>query len=370
MTRVGFIGIATVAAVVSIASAAQAQTPQPPPRAAQGQPPPAPPARDKWRLTFRAGGSIPNAPSTGLSALPPVGLPDNLLPGTADRSVPSWFFGDGATILNANLPPGARPITPLDAVLTSAALARSTGPVFGLSISRAVGSRYRLEFSIDGARSGPAFTSSARGAIEASRASFADAFGSLFAVFPTSSASSTATVSDGQRLEWMVSGAVDVTLRATPRNEWHATAGVGFVSDAGTGPTAALDGHNGFTIGTLAFAEEDRVTLTSIRDQRPFLLLGGGWAHNLSRRWGLSADLRVALSGPGETTQVATNPAFTLHSPPDVPTIVTGRGAPTIVFANFNGGSSLGPPLATFTSFVATGVQVRAELTAGLFLRF
>lgn len=373
--RIRFVmaGLGALAILVAIAPAALAQAPAGP-RGDAGQRQPAPRDRrnpDKWRLTFRAGESIPGAPSSGLSALPPVGLPQNFLPGLADRPVPSWYFGDGSTILNANLPPGGHPITPLDGVLTSAAIARSAGPLFGFTISRAITPRFRLEFSADASRTAPAFTSSARQAIETSRAGFVDAFGSLFAVpfFQNPSVSSTATVADGSRVEWLLSGAIDVMLHATPRSEWHATVGVGLLSVGADGPTATLDGRDAFHVVSRAFAEEDRVTISSLLDRRTFLLLGGGWSHTLTRRWGVSGDLRVALSGPGEVTQVSTSPTVTHFSPPDIPTIVTGPGAPTLTFSN-NGVSTLSTTLAPFTTFVSTGVQVRAELTAGLFLRF
>jgi hypothetical protein len=146
-------------------------------------------------------------------------------------------------------------------------------------------------------------------------------------------------------------------------------AGLGLISNPGTSASATLDGQDSFKLASLSFAEDDHVTISSLRESRPVVLLGGGWTRNLTRRWGLAADLRVAMSGPAETTQVSTNPTVTHFSPPDVPTIVIGPGLPTVTFSN-NGTSTLGTKLAPFTTFVATGVQVRAEVTAGLFLRF
>jgi hypothetical protein len=142
--------------------------------------------------------------------------------------------------------------------------------------------------------------------------------------------------------------------------------------DPGTGASATLLGHYTFVASPFlpAYDETDAVTISSKRTTRPVVLIGGGWSHDLSRRWGLAADARVTLSGVGETTSVATTPKAALQSPGQGLILIISQ-TPSVVFSNVaSPPSSLSTRLSSFTTFVATGVQVRAELTAGIFLRF
>src|SRR5687767_14797788 len=87
-----------------------------------------------WEIEGVGGLSIPRLPSGGEAALPPPGATITttsvLFP---SRSVPSWFFGDGAALLNGvNARFGATPIVPLDAALGAVGLNTSTGPAFGV----------------------------------------------------------------------------------------------------------------------------------------------------------------------------------------------------------------------------------------------
>jgi hypothetical protein len=266
-------------------------------------------------------------------------------------------------------------VTPLDGVLTSASIRRQRGAAFGLALSRTLTPRFGLEFAVDGSATAPTFTPAASSALEASRASFADAFTTFLSpsFVSNQSVTATSTVDAGHREEWLVSGALDITLRRSARSEWHATAGVGLVSDPGTGSAASLTGHYAFLInpGAVPYDETDSVTITSTRTTRPFVLVGGGWSHDLSRRWGVAGDLRVMLSGVGETTSVATNPHVVVQADRSRTLLLFTETSPSLVFSNdplFK--SSLSDSLASFPTFVATGLQIRAELTAGIFLRF
>jgi hypothetical protein len=341
-----------------------------------------PAAGPAWRVTFRAGGALVNKPSSGVATLPAPGPPLNLPFGFATRQVPSWYFGDGAsilnnTILNSNLP-GNRSIVPLDTLLTTASIVRPRGATFGATVSRAFGSRYRLDMSIDAARSAPTFSASALAAIEASRASFTDAWNSLI-FLQGLTVTSTATVNHGDSFEWLATGAIDITLWSTRRSTWYATIGGGVVSDPGANPSATLVGHYAFVSGSAPgapFDETDTVTIHSVRVASPVALLGAGWTHDLSRRWGLNADVRIALSGNGVKTVLDATPERVLQSNRNLQLIAVIPPNPAIVFSNIVGAgppfvSTLSAePLASFTTFSATGLQVRTELTAGLFLRF
>ena len=373
----GLVAAVIVAASASSASAqATLKTPDDAsPNAAASQSPPTPPRPSRWRLTFRGGGLLPGGASGGVGALPAPGIPINFV-GFGTHAVPSWFFGDGASILNTAMAPVGHALTPIDSVLTSPSISRQRGGAFGIAVTRSLSPRYSLEFALDGSATAPSLTPAARSTLEASRASFVDAFTTFFAMrqgavtSPTTSA--TLNVTQGGRWEWTFTGAVDVTLHRTARSEWHAIAGLGIVADPGGSAGATLLGHYTFVATPVlpAYDETDAVTISSRRQTRPVVLFGGGWSHDLSRRWGVAADARVTLSGVGETTSVATNPKRVLQ-PSGQGLILIFTQSPAIVFSNVgNPASSLATTLSPTTSFVATGVQLRAELTAGLFLRF
>jgi hypothetical protein len=369
----------------SPAPGVEAQTSQGP-RPGVPRPAPRPVPPRKWRLTFRAGGALVNQPTTGLSALPPAGLPENLGANRSTRIEPTWFFGDGAALLNTVLTQRglATPFVPIDSTLTSAGIARPSGAAFGVSISKDVGRRYRLEVSLDGTQSAPAFTTAALAALEASRGSFTSTWNALLseAFVQNTAVSATNTVAPGSSLEWLTTGVVHVNLRARPHSTWYATLGGGFVADTGTGPSATLVGHIAFqtpfqlTTGPIAvpFSQTDTVVVTAVRPKRGLGLLGGGWSHDLTKRVGISADVRLALSGNGVKTLVNATPTETqTNTTPIVFLVNVSPGSPTVFFSSKSSAiaSSLtGAPVASFGTFTGGGLQVRAQLTAGFFYRF
>src|SRR5207248_2356220 len=54
----------------------------------------------KWSIEVHGGANAPTNPSGGTSALPPPGVTFSTLVGRDSRRVPSWYFGDGASLLN------------------------------------------------------------------------------------------------------------------------------------------------------------------------------------------------------------------------------------------------------------------------------
>jgi hypothetical protein len=275
----------------------------------------------------------------------------------------------------------SHPIVPLDAVLTSAAVAQRNGASFGVTVSRTLNARYRLNLSIDGARSGPTFTAGALAGIESSRTSFTSAWNTFLAApgLQTQSVTSTASIVQGSSLEWLATGAIDITLLSTGRSTWYATIGAGLVSDLGAGPTATLTGNYAFTQNpslNLPFNETDTVVVRSARTTHAVGILGGGWTHDLSRRWGISADARLALSGNGLRMLVDATPTRVLQTDRSREIVLAFGPTPAIEFNNATGGvppfiSTLsGGPLSGFATFTGTGLQIRAELTGGIFLRF
>jgi len=166
--------------------------------AAHGQPP----EPSKWEIGFHAGALIHYQTSSS-NTLPPPAQPyaafirPVLEP---SRHVSSWYFGDGANLFNAAAD-RVRPaeglalpipkIIPLDPVLTSS-VAKPGGAAFGFRVSRRITRRAAAEFSIE--RTGKLFISDQGvSRIDASRSSFAAAFGSVTGV----AANSSSTIKQG-----------------------------------------------------------------------------------------------------------------------------------------------------------------------------
>lgn len=339
-----------------------------------------PPTPPKWQLSIRIGGDRLNQPTSGAATLPPQGIPENVAMDVSSRQVPSWFFGDGAALLNAVLTERhvSTPFVPIDSAVTTAGISRSNGPAFGLTLSRAVSQRYRVEVSLDGAQIAPIFTAAALGALETSRASFVSTWQSILkpAAFSQQSVSATNAVEEGSRLEWLVTGAVDITLRSKPHSTWYATLGGGLAADTGRGPTATLSGQYAFQFPfgptLVPYAQSDTVTIVSARSRRPVGLLGGGWTHDLTKRLGVQADLRVGLGSNGVKTMVSATPKETLAFTPIDFILLLSLNPSVVLVSNqrFLNSTLSGPPLASFTTFSGGGLQVQTQLTAGFFLRF
>src|SRR5690349_11196250 len=72
------------------------------------------PARDaaasstKWEIEAHWGGAFANAPA-GATALPNVGVPFTTFTGFPSRTIPSWYFGDGAALANERAAIGGNP---------------------------------------------------------------------------------------------------------------------------------------------------------------------------------------------------------------------------------------------------------------------
>jgi hypothetical protein len=382
------VAIGLMALLCGVTRMASAQTPAGGDKAVPVPPAPQarrPTAQSVWRVTLRAGSTLVNRPSSGTSALPAPGLPENLgfFPpqNLWTQQVPSWYFGSGASILNnalQGLVPGQRPIVPLDSTLTSASIRRQNGAAFGVTVSRKATKRLLLELSLDATQSAPMFSPAALSGIESARASFSSSWNALLAgsFLHNATATSTTAIVQGASMEWLATGAVDIILRSTARSMWYATVGGGVVSDPGTAPSVTVIGHLAFNVGSanVPFDQTDTVVIQAMRAKRPVGILGGGWSHDLTRRWGVTADLRIALSANAVKTLLDARPTEVLQTDRSRELVLIFPSSPSLVFNNasapsFN--STLGgPALSSFVTFSGAGLQLRTQIAGGVFLRF
>ncbi len=334
----------------------------------------------KWEIEFHGGGGLVNNPTDGTGNLPTAGPPFTSVVGTTSRRTSSWYFGDGAVLLNqVNAALGvAQAITPLDPVLKRSLADRRRGASFGFRVSRAISRRFSAEFTFDYAPGRLTMSPAALAGIEASRASFTSAWNALIANGPflRSTVTSVSTIHDRDGKQTFTTGALNINLKTTGKVIPYATAGAGLIAKIGGTPSASLTGNYQFqTLGPFLFPvnETDTVTLRSSIDDSVAGVLGGGLKYFVSPRWGIRFDVRAFLNKASTATVVDTRPSVSVVTT-QLPSGVTASfTTPSLQFSNnaaFGSSSLTGSPLTGFRSFSGSGLQSHMNVTAGVFLRF
>lgn len=352
-----------VAAALAItAGAASAQTPTASER--------------RWEVEGFGGLSLFELPSGGAAALPPAGPPLTTSgPTNPSRRVPTWFLGDGASLLNGvNAEFGvAGRITPLDGALASLGLSGANAPAFGLRIRRRISGRLAVEVSADILPGSRALSPELVNAVEATRASFQSAFTGLLASGPFTAVAVTATASMANRSSREL--ATTAALRWSPssgRIRPFITLGGGLVHQVGALPSVTLTGNYRFQIlGTVPINETDTLRLRYEQGAALVGVVGAGVRGTLSERLGWTLDGRVLLGQQTLTLRLDSEPTVTPGAPGG---FIESFTTPAIQFSNSaNTGreSSLsGTPLTGFRAFTTSGLQTRYLFTAGLVVKF
>ncbi len=330
----------------------------------------------KWEIELFGGGTLANHPAGGTAALPGPGAPFTAANGQPSRRESSWYFGDGASLLNqvnAGLGVPQR-ITPLDGVLNTSVAQREGGGDMGLRVSRIINPRFTAEATVEYGFGRLDLTSAGSGGIEASRATFISAWNGFFSGPGFSGSTVTAnakTIRPGRQL--FTTGAVNIALKQDQKMIPYVTVGAGVISNLGDAPSTSLTGSYQFSLaGPTPVHETDSVTLRYVTGNHVFVgVIGGGLKYYVSPRWGVRLDARLYLSHNTIDTLVDTSPRVFTLTP-------AGSGAsannPAIQFSNspLTGiQSSLSAPATTgVRTFEGGGVQSQPSVTAGIFRRF
>lgn len=336
----------------------------------------------KWEFEIHFGGAFGNLPAAGapLSTFP-VGeaftVPQT---GRPSRYASTWYFGDGATLIN-QIAAGftgavAARMTPLDPVLTKAGVDRKRGLDFGGRVSRRLTSRLSAEFSVDSVAGTVSLSDAALKGIEATRASFAPMWNGIIAtgagLFASPNTSSTSALTDGTHArQTSLTGAANVALSTGTRLVPYLTAGGGVLLRSGDLPSATLTGNYQFRFfGSAPLNESDVVKVHfAAKDRGPVGVFGGGVKYALSPRQGLRVDLRVHLSPNSLDTLVDAQPNRVTGTPPfSIPSTTS----PALVFSNTSAtrSSLSGPAIADLKTFAGSGTDLQTRLTVGYFIRF
>jgi hypothetical protein len=344
----------------------------------------------RWEVEVHGGGIVSTNPGGGTVALPGRGAPltgpiliVNGVPAVS-RAVSSWYFGDGAALLNeaqASIRLVGTRITPLDAVLQSPFVERGSGSSVGFRVGRMLTPRFVAEFSFDYHRATPSVTSASTSGIEATRASFTNVWASLLPP-PARNAltvSSVSTVSEPRSREVTTAGLLLINVLTSGRIRPYAALGAGVIATNGTQPSVTIVGDYDFTLLLVSppgvtvpnprWHETDTVTVRSSVDTARAWIVGGGVKLDMTERWGIRFDLRDTLSSNTSSTLVSATPAI-LSAPTGF--LLIGTTPPIIFGGTFAGvpSSLSGPPLSGFKTFDGNGVVHRVNITAGLCWRF
>lgn len=334
----------------------------------------------KWEVEVSGGGEFSVRPVDGAALPIEPGEPFTTVAGEPSRRVRSWFFGDGAALLNEAVE-GFRdqidvpPIDPLDYVLGTGLLGpHATGGVTSLSVTRALNRRFAVEFS--GSYSTYPrieLAGAASSGIRRSRESFEPTWAPLMFVgpFDESTVGSAFAGRDGRLREAAVTGALQVTFPTAGRAVPYVSVGAGYVDVSGELPSSEVVGSYRFRVNRQhVFEQVDAVTLRSSSSGGAAVgVVGGGVKAYLSDRWGLRLDVRALIGQSATYLEVDTDPRVRADDGFDA---VASRTAPSIQFGNEAAGvpTTLGLPAQGLRTWSASGLLVRARFSLGLFWRF
>jgi hypothetical protein len=333
----------------------------------------------RWEIDVHGGVPLHQLPSGATTAMPDPG--PNLLtsnPTFPSRQTSSWFFGDGAALLNdVNTEFGVpNRITPLDAALQSLGLDRSGNAAVGFRIRRVLTRRLSAELSVDIMTASAHLSNAFVASVEATRASFESAITALLATGPYTNTvvSATSATTAGSGREIATTGAVQWRFGRLGAFVPYATLGGGVISVAGSLPSVALVGsyRTAITAATpfVPIAETDRATIRFTQSAAATAVFGGGLRRDVSDRWGFQIDGRVLLGQSGSRALIDANPSVARGTPSGFIDSITN---PSIQFSNDPSTGRLsslsGAPIQGFAA-LSGGLQARVLVTVGVFTRF
>ena len=329
----------------------------------------------RWEIEGYGGVVAARTAGEGSLTLPAAGAPIvTSSPIFPSRQVPSWFFGDGATLLNgvnADFGIAAR-ITPLDAIF--APLDSSRVAAVGVRVRRRLNGRLSFEIGVDALTRPEDRSSGLEAALDAARSSFKTAFTGLLATGPLAAVVVDATGSaaaEVRRRETAATVALSARLGRWGSFVPYATFGGGILTGSGSLPSARVEGRYRFSIlNEVAIDETDRVSVRYARQAAFVAVLGGGLQRDFTGGWGIRTDVRMLLgpdttrvlidatpsmarTGPSGFIESFTNPAVQFSNDPS-----TGRR------------SSLSAPALQDVEVFKGSVQTRTLVTFAITRRF
>jgi hypothetical protein len=258
----------------------------------------------KWEVELHAGKKWASGSADGSISLPEPGATFTTVNGGTSRMVTSWYFGDGALLLNqvqALDPSIPERIIPLDPVLAAPLAARQSDIVFGGRLSRSINSRFSGELTVDYGKDRMIIPSGIASQIHATSESFYSTWTSFFAAWKSSSLVRPFSVGGLTKLDQdkgssqlLLDGTVNVALRTTGRIIPYISGGVGVISNSKERMRVNLTGSYASGTSNAEFINEG--TSVSLRFEIPdhvvVGVMGGGVKYFVTPGWGLRFDAR------------------------------------------------------------------------------
>jgi hypothetical protein len=332
---------------------------------AQGQNQPA----GRWEIDFSVGYGTATEPKTGTTNMPPLG--EKFSASGSGRFVPSWLFGDGVTIVNANNKVNslAAEIVGLDQILTSPSASVGRGISFGGRVTRVLSNRWALEGTLDVITSSVSFGTQARSETQHTVTSFTNAFTQLLS--QQSESRSVTSSFAVQEAGTQINAGADVRINLRQKGSFRLflRAGGGVATRTGSPLTVTVTGDYQFLRLGVPFHETDTVMIRYNVASAAFFRAGGGATIALGRRYGLRGDMVVMVQPNNLRVSVETTPANVVGSPTGVG-VVPGL-TNSIRFSTVAGTpSSLSTTLSEFETYAGGGLRLNVMFTGGLFFRF
>lgn len=337
----------------------------------------------KWEFEAHGGFASATSPTGGSAGTLPAAAPLTLpfpvaTPGfPQSRRVSSWFFGDGASLLNSvntTLAPASK-ITAIDPVILGSAASRGNGANFGFRVARRFGSRYFAEGTVDFANTALTFTQSALDGIEATRSTFISAFRGLFisGPSPNPTVTATTTITEGSGHELLTTGVFGVDLLTHGRLIPYVVGGAGVAHVTGDLPSATITGNYTFPVplgGITAINETDRMTIRVAQEANAAVgVFGGGFRYEASPRWGMRGDVRMNIGGGSSDVLIDASPGGVTGTNG---IILISPTTPSAVFSTSTvvNSSLTGPVISGLKTFSGSGSSLRTNVTGGIYFRF
>ena len=338
---------------------------------------PAQSTEPRWELEGYGGFSRGTVSSNGTAALPAAGAPiASRSPLFPARRTPSWFFGDGAAMLNSvSADFGTALLRPLDDALGAPGLDHASAAVLGVRVRRIVNSRYSVEASLDVLPGSGDVSTEFLDAVDATRASFEPAFRGLLSSGPIDvvDISTQLAAGGGSARELAMTGAVIWNIGSGTRYVPYLSFGGGVISGMGDLSAIELEGTYEFMAAVAPgvsggpFRETDRITIRFERGTSLIGLAGAGVRRALSDRWGFRIDGRVLIGRENSRLLIDANPDVTLRSSGDFIETLTN---PSLQFSNdpsTGRRSTLSAPALQGFEVFSGGLQTRTLLTFGCY---
>lgn len=347
------------------------------PATAAAQPGSAGPAISGWDVEIY-GGWLPAGSASADAPTLPTSEPFVALNGQPSRRVPSWFFGDGADLLNdvfrqsePLLGRNLGRITPIDDALAAGAIRRSSGPASGGRLVRRLNATLALEIDVGLAGTAWEYTEEAEANLAMAETSFEDVWNAFLADVPRN-VTSVGAIRSGSGHQVLATGALAINLGSIGAYQPYVVVGGGWAWEFINLPAASLRGRYQFTAGAAPFDEEDTVDVHYEADTSSILgIVGAGVRRRLSSRLGVRLDGRLYLRPSGVTGLLDANSSAVLQPEGELTQFgVTTPTSPSLVINNRATGnlppSSLGlrgfNDFETFTGGLRTQFRISGSL--------